>query len=429
MRLISFFIVYLVSLGALSQSQTIKVSVYFDTDKYFLRTDAQLTLNTLLDSIAGKEIETISISGNTDNRATNIYNETLSLNRSKAVQDYLKSKGIQDSLLQIDYFGEVKPLASNTNEIGMQKNRRVDIELNYRLLQKIEVPIIETDPCDRDTTLILKNGTQLVFNLCEYLEKKDCMEFTEVSNTDDAVREGLSTVSDDGFAMASCGMIGFGLLAGENCNNLCFKQKVKIRLLVSDEPSCVPCGRRPILYSADANGNWEATQQTLERVEVSGKQYYEYELGCLDGKNNCDCKIPTQLVKFKAPRGYTICNLTLTSDCPFGVYPNRKDKEKRDHVYKKRKLPCFVGGGDIRGTLINKNGDTLILRKTPLVDLDKFIWFARCKVKSTYIEKKIFRIFPFKRRWLYRKYRIKEDDLIHIDSMRTLNNQPFFDIN
>ena len=74
-----------------------------------------------------------------------------------------------------------------------------------------------------------------------------------------------------------------------------------------------------------------------------------------------------------------------------------------------------MGDGDIRAHVKNKDGDTLVLNNKPLEDLDKYIWFARCKTKSGQTERKIFGLFPYRKRKLYRKYIIKKKDLVPIE--------------
>ena len=92
----------------LCQNLTVETSVYFDSDKYTLRANEIIKLNALTDSIQHLAIDSIRISGNTDNKASNTYNIALSRNRSESVQQYLHTKGIKNSLIQLVFFGEEK---------------------------------------------------------------------------------------------------------------------------------------------------------------------------------------------------------------------------------------------------------------------------------------------------------------------------------
>ena len=74
-----------------------------------------------------------------------------------------------------------------------------------------------------------------------------------------------------------------------------------------------------------------------------------------------------------------------------------------------------MGSGNVDAMVINEVGDTAIVTLRPLGDLSKNMWFARCKDKSREIEKKVFGIFPYKKRLLYRKYKIKPKHLVLAD--------------
>lgn len=71
------------------------------------------------------------ISGHTDSDASNEYNYSLSAKRAKSVRDYLINMGVKKSRLIIDFYGETKPLLPNTNELNMQKNRRVEFSVTF----------------------------------------------------------------------------------------------------------------------------------------------------------------------------------------------------------------------------------------------------------------------------------------------------------
>lgn len=92
--------------------------------------DGALILNKFLKIV--KELDEsnyIKISGHTDNTGDRKYNISLSEQRAKKVAFYLYENGIPAK--QIDYIGyaDMMPIASNDTEEGMQKNRRVTIEI------------------------------------------------------------------------------------------------------------------------------------------------------------------------------------------------------------------------------------------------------------------------------------------------------------
>ena len=69
------------------------------------------------------------IIGHTDNIGNYHFNENLSLNRAKAVCDYLIEQGVHHDRLKFEGKGSKQPLANNDSEIGRQKNRRVEIKI------------------------------------------------------------------------------------------------------------------------------------------------------------------------------------------------------------------------------------------------------------------------------------------------------------
>lgn len=74
----------------------------------------------------------ISIEGHTDNKGNQETNLKLSTKRAEAVKKYLIKKGIAESRISAQGFGDSKPIANNATAAGRQKNRRVELHLNYQ---------------------------------------------------------------------------------------------------------------------------------------------------------------------------------------------------------------------------------------------------------------------------------------------------------
>ena len=71
----------------------------------------------------------IRINGHTDNVGKAEDNLKLSIDRAKAVYDYLVSKALATGRLTYKGFGETKPVTNNDTEEGRQMNRRIEFEV------------------------------------------------------------------------------------------------------------------------------------------------------------------------------------------------------------------------------------------------------------------------------------------------------------
>ena len=71
----------------------------------------------------------IELSGHTDNKGKDKYNEKLSEERAKAVYMYLTNRGIDKKRLKYRGYGAKHPIADNKTEEGRAKNRRVEFTI------------------------------------------------------------------------------------------------------------------------------------------------------------------------------------------------------------------------------------------------------------------------------------------------------------
>ena len=101
----------------------------------FLTASAQINIGSykLLDNLAivAKECPEakVQIAGHTDNRGGEAYNQQLSQQRAASVVAYLAKKGMAATRLSAAGFGYKKPIASNDTPDGMQKNRRIEFNV------------------------------------------------------------------------------------------------------------------------------------------------------------------------------------------------------------------------------------------------------------------------------------------------------------
>ncbi|MCW3085323.1 MAG: hypothetical protein JWP12_2689 [Bacteroidetes bacterium] len=101
-------------------------NVLFVSDKTVLLKESNAALDKLVSFLQSNKNMKIEIRGHTDNTGDEKKNQKLSEGRAKAIVDYLVSKKIDKSRLSYKGFGSTQPIASNDNDEGKQKNRRVE---------------------------------------------------------------------------------------------------------------------------------------------------------------------------------------------------------------------------------------------------------------------------------------------------------------
>jgi outer membrane protein OmpA-like peptidoglycan-associated protein len=105
--------------------------VYFVTASYKLSPKSNRALDNVAKILTDDPNLKLSIEGHTDNVGKDEYNQSLSENRAASVKEYLVKKGIDESRLTAQGFGETKPIADNNTAAGKAKNRRVVMTVTY----------------------------------------------------------------------------------------------------------------------------------------------------------------------------------------------------------------------------------------------------------------------------------------------------------
>src|SRR5204863_565878 len=87
-------------------------NVFFDFDKWDLRPESFVELDRVVKLLNDNPAIEIEMSAHTDSRGSDDYNFKLSDNRAKSVMDYIVSKGIAQSRITSQGYGETKPVAT-----------------------------------------------------------------------------------------------------------------------------------------------------------------------------------------------------------------------------------------------------------------------------------------------------------------------------
>lgn len=110
-------------------------NVYYKFDKHQLEPESYPALDKIVKMMLENPTMEIEISGHTDNKGTDKYNQVLSQLRAEACVDYIVSKGISRNRLVAKGYGESVPIAPNVNDDGTdnpegrKKNRRTEFKV------------------------------------------------------------------------------------------------------------------------------------------------------------------------------------------------------------------------------------------------------------------------------------------------------------
>jgi OOP family OmpA-OmpF porin len=104
-------------------------AVYFDTGSAVLDPQSAPMLDNGADIANRCPSVKFSVEGHTDSVGNKRSNQILSEARARSVVDYLATKGVAAVRIQAAGFGDTRPVASNSNEGGRAKNRRIEFKV------------------------------------------------------------------------------------------------------------------------------------------------------------------------------------------------------------------------------------------------------------------------------------------------------------
>lgn len=109
-------------------------NIYYDYDKYEIRSDAAIELNKLVKIMEDNPTMKIELGSHTDSRGSHPYNANLSQKRAQAVVAFLTQKGVSSSRLKSKGYGETRILNKCVDDVECtesehQLNRRTEFTI------------------------------------------------------------------------------------------------------------------------------------------------------------------------------------------------------------------------------------------------------------------------------------------------------------
>jgi outer membrane protein OmpA-like peptidoglycan-associated protein len=101
--------------------------ISFDTNRSNITSNFRPILDRFASTLNDNAATTVTIVGHTDNTGGDAVNNPLSVDRAAHTRDYLSARGVAPSRFSVSGRGEYEPIASNQNDAGRARNRRVEI--------------------------------------------------------------------------------------------------------------------------------------------------------------------------------------------------------------------------------------------------------------------------------------------------------------
>jgi len=292
MKNLFIFLILLLSLKAFSQSIDSVISksdfVYFEFNKYNLTSNADAKLNELLDFAKVNKTVKINIIGHTDSIGTDSFNEKLSQNRAQTVYNYFIKNGNPKGMLSISFYGKTKPIEPNVTAEGRQKNRRVEIQIQYQVnpvIVKEDKPKNDTIKLEtggwNDTTFYGSQGTEVIVGkdfFKPYKTSDVSFTITEAFSPCQIISQGLNSMDTQNGCLQTAGMVSFNVTINSKEFKPDGKQTIEV-WIPTKEPD-----KKMIIYIPESEA-WKSTKIKPEIKQKNGIYYYVFETELVNACN------------------------------------------------------------------------------------------------------------------------------------------------
>jgi len=181
-----FFLFFLLfSVVSFAQEEEEVHSIFFEFDKFNLKTEQADAVVAFVSKIDTARIESVQIFGYCDDRGKDSYNYTLSTNRANTVKNKLIERGIKSKIIiTLEGKGRImldEDMQTNVPE-ARSKNRRVDVVVNFKpiVIEDLKIPgVYSTIKKDRivgdriylDHVLFERGSSQLTYKAKKELDR------------------------------------------------------------------------------------------------------------------------------------------------------------------------------------------------------------------------------------------------------------------
>jgi outer membrane protein OmpA-like peptidoglycan-associated protein len=101
--------------------------ISFDTNRADIKDNFRPILDRFATTLKENPATTVTIIGHTDSTGSDAVNQPLSVERASHTRDYLASRGVSPTRVVVEGRGAREPIASNDDNSGRARNRRVEI--------------------------------------------------------------------------------------------------------------------------------------------------------------------------------------------------------------------------------------------------------------------------------------------------------------
>ncbi len=119
-------VLVIVPIAAKTQQYCSILDIQFEINKSTVQREAEEKLDKVVTFMTKYPDTTAVIEGHTDEVGTSADNMRLSQERATSMVNYIASRGIARSRLQAVGYGETRPIADNSTEVGKRLNRRIN---------------------------------------------------------------------------------------------------------------------------------------------------------------------------------------------------------------------------------------------------------------------------------------------------------------